>query len=123
MRCLLRNKRPFWYAQPSGKTDVMDGDYLTGDKKIVYSEPVKVMGNISPARGSVYVDLFGNDINYEKVIVIDDPDTPIAEETVLCVDSEPRYNGDGDLIYDYIVRRVARSLNSASIAIARVNVG
>ena len=45
---------------------------------------------------------------------------PIDENTVLFVDKEPEYDADGTPIYDYFVRRVAKSLNCISIAIAKV---
>ena len=48
-------------------------------------------------------------------------DCPIAEDTVLFVDKNPEYK-DGKPLYDYIVKRVAKSLNSISIAISKVNV-
>ena len=46
---------------------------------------------------------------------------PISEDTVLFVDKEPEYDGEKPL-YDYVVKRVAKSLNSISIAISKVNV-
>ena len=77
-------------------------------------------GNISPAAGSTNAEQFGSNLDYDKVIVIDDPHCPIDENAILFIDVEPEKNNDGDYIYDYIVKKVARSINSVSIAISRV---
>ena len=44
------------------------------------------------------------------------------ENSVLFVDKEPEFQ-DGIPLYDYIVKKVARSLNSVAYAIARVTNG
>ena len=67
------------------------------------------------------MEQFGQFVSYDKVIVTDDMDCPIAEDTVLFVDKNPEYKDEKPL-YDYIVKRVAKSLNSISIAISKVNV-
>ena len=61
---------------------------------------------------------------YDKVLVMDNPRTPIDEYAILWVDTIPRLNEDGstDTPHDYVVKKVARSLNSVSIAISKVSV-
>ena len=122
MKCLLRNKRKFYYCTYQGKTAITDdyGNY-TGEYKLTYSTATSVWGNISPAQGEIQVEQFGNALEYDKVIVLDNPTTPIDENTVLFIDKEPEYS-DGVPLYDYFVRKVARSLNSVSIAISKVDV-
>ena len=122
MKCLKRNKIRFYYALCTGESAVQSENYFPGDTVVSYGAPVEVEGNIAPPSGNVFVELYGNNIQYDRVIVLDDPNTPIDETTVLCIDKEPSYDGSGQLIFDYIVRRVARSLNSVSIAVSRVNV-
>nr|DAH45248.1 MAG TPA: hypothetical protein [Caudoviricetes sp.] len=122
MRCLNRNSIGFYYAVYQGSTPVLVKDEYgneieTGEYEVSYDEPEYARGNISPAKGAVAVEVFGSAEGYDRVLVIDDPDTPIDEYTVLWVDTD-----DTDEPYDYIVRKVARSLNSASIAISKVNV-
>ena len=56
------------------------------------------------------------------MIVTDDLLCPIDENTVLFIDKEPGYTEDGTPLYDYIVKRVARSLNSISYAVSKVSV-
>ena len=63
---------------------------------------------------------------------MDNDAPPIDEYTVLWVDTVPQVDEDGALVtneenevitpHDYIVKKVARSLNSVSIAISKVNV-
>lgn len=123
MRCLEKNKRPFYYCLYLREEDMRDdeGDY-TGETRIVYSEPELAKYNISPATGNTSTEQFGNDIQYDKVIVLDDMSCPIDENSVLFVDSEPSYDEGGNPRYDYIVKKVAPSINSISIAIAKVKV-
>ena len=133
MRCSERNKRDFWYAPFQSSSNMVDeyGNELN-ETEVSYGNPVKCKGNISAARGETLSRLFGESEGYDKVIVLDDPRTPITEYAVLWVDSTPVVNGDGSLTtdeneeilspWDYIVKKVARSLNSVSIAITKVNV-
>ena len=98
--------------------------------------------NYGPYIGQV--EQFGNLDSYDKVIVTTEMDCPIDESTVLFVEKEPEYAEvqsheivEGNALYaddeiqvvtyprpkyDYIVKRVAKSLNSISIAIRKVNV-
>lgn len=147
MRTLERNKRKFYYCLFAGKELLYDDDgRATGEYRIVYSEPIEMWANISPATGVSQTELFGQLDNYDKVIAIGNPDTPIDESTVLFIDKEPEFatdtvitlveadDGNGSTIqipaesevqvpvYDYTVRRVARSINSASIAVSKVKI-
>lgn len=125
MRCLEINKQPFWYALYQGKTDVLVDGKKTGEKVITYSTPVQVYGNISPASGTTVVELFGNNAQYDKIIVMDiDSCPPIDESSVLCIDKNPTYRMRGTgLIYDYVVKKVAKSLHHVVIAANKVTVG
>ena len=124
MRCLNRNKQSFWYCLYDSKTPTYD-EYgnETGEPHVTYEDPVQMYANISPASGYAQTEQFGNLVDYDKVIVTDDMTCPIDEHTVLFVDKDPEHNLDNDLMYDYIVRRVARSINSISIAIRKVEIG
>ncbi len=122
MRLLKRNTRFIYYANYLGREPILDArGYDTGEVRAIYSEPVKITANISPAVGSSSVELFGNSVNYERVITLCDPDCPIDEQTVLFIDRPPSFR-DGMPIFDYIVKRVARSVNSISVAVSRVEV-
>ena len=123
MKTMERNKSPFWYLLYDKKVPVMDDDgNETGDYRVIYKEAVQRKENISAATGSAQVEQFGNFISYDKVIVTDDLSCPIDENSVLFIDKEPEYDPDGNPLYDYIVKRVAKSLNSISYAVSKVNV-
>lgn len=117
MRGMVRNKQSFWYSLYQGSVDVTDGDgYLTGEKAISYTEPVKADASISRATGITFTEEFGTEADYDKVIVTFDMDFPVDEHSVLYVDVTP---GEG-VEPDYVVKRVSKSLNSISIAIKKV---
>lgn len=122
MKCLERNKVTIYYCLFDSEVDITDEGNYTGERRILYSEPVPLAANVSPATGNTSVEQFGTSLQYDKVIVVDDPECPITESSVLFVDVDPRFDGDGDPLFDYIVRKVARSLNSVSIAISKVEV-
>ena len=123
MKTMERNKTPLWYLLYDKKVPVMDDDgNETGDYRVIYKEAVQRKENISAATGSAQVEQFGNFISYDKVIVTDDLSCPIDENSVLFIDKEPEYDPDGNPLYDYIVKRVAKSLNSISYAVSKVNV-
>lgn len=123
MKCLERNKSDFFYLLFDKKEPVIDGNgRKTGEYRVVYKSPVKYRASISAAKGEASTEQFGSDLKYDKVIVTDDIDCPMDENSVLFVDKKPEFDSDGNPIFDYIVKKVARSLNFASYAISKVNV-
>lgn len=123
MKCLMRNKRTLHYCLYSGEEYLPDGEgNNTGEKVIRYSAPVELRANISPATGNTSVEQFGNSVQYDKVIVLDDVSCPIDEHSVLFVDKEPAFDEKQNPLFDYVVKKVAASINSVSIAIAKVEV-
>ena len=125
MRTLLRNKIRIFYANYRDKVPLKD-EYgnLTGEYDIVYDDPVEIKANVSAARGEATTRQFGDDEGYDRVIVMDDPGVPIKVSSVLWIDTPPDIKADGSTgtPYDYIVKQVAPSLNSVSIAVSKVNV-
>lgn len=130
MRILQRSLQKFYYRLYNGEptpittTDewgnvVETGEYVTG-----YAAPVECKANISPASGASITEQFGNLENYDKVIVLSDMTCPITETTVLYIDTPPVYDETtGDYgPYDYVVRRVAKSINHIAIAVRKVDV-
>lgn len=117
MRALERNKTTLYYALPTGLVDVLDEDGLyTGEQEPSYADPVEVKMNISPATGRTVLEWFGVNEQYDKVLVTDDTDCPITETTILWIDSpttEP---------HNYVVTRVAKSLNSIVFGVTKVSV-
>lgn len=145
MRTLNRNKRSFWFCLLDEKIPIID-EYgnETGEYILRYGTPTKMSANVSPATGYSQTEQFGNLDNYDKVIVTDWMDCPIDENSVLFIDKGVEYAdaitieytpsdtvlGDDEAVpvtvevpvYDYTVRRVAKSLNSISIAVSKRNV-
>jgi len=118
------NKRTFYYQLYEGMSSLKSGEYRTGERVPVYSSPIMMKANISPANGQSNIEQFGNLDDYSKVILLYDMDCPIDEQSVLWIDVEPQYDGEGKIInkHDYIVKHVAKSLNVISYAIAKVDV-
>ena len=111
---MLRNMRNFYYATYKEKIEMKD-EYgnTSGEYEVIYSNPIKCKGNISSAQGEVQNRQFGDSESYDKVIALSNIDVPIDEHSILWVDTLPSLNDDGttDTPYDYIVKKVARSLN------------
>ena len=122
MKCLERNKIPFYYCLRTGSVSQVD-EYgnETGEITPVYDEPKQMRANISWATGRADTEQFGVNLDYDRVIVTDEIKCPIDETTVLFVDKEPEFDGDAPL-FDYIVKRVSPSIHYISIAIKRVEV-
>ena len=121
---MMRNKATFYYALYTGQTEIVD-EYgnVTGQYSVTYGEPIKMFGNVSAAQGEMQTRQFGESETYDKVIVLEDANTPIDEYSILWVDTLPELvGGITDTPHDYVVKKVARSLNSVSIAISKVNV-
>lgn len=133
MKCMNRNKTQFFYALYEGKEQISD-DYgnLTGEYEVKHSNPSECYANISAAKGETQTRQFGENESYDKVIVLDKDAPNIDEYSVLWVDSMPQLNEDGTLTlngegkvitpHDYIVKKVAKSLNVVSLAISKVTV-
>ena len=109
----------------------------SGENIVVYQNPVKMYANVSPATGQSNTEQFGNLENYDKVIVTDDLECPISESSVLFIDKQPEFKMvlthrttaattiDEYVrvpVPDYTVLRVAKSINSISIAARKVKV-
>lgn len=121
MKLLRRNLKLINYCTFKEKTAIVDSEgFETSEEKIVYNDAVEMLCNVSTAKGYAQSEIFGNLDNYDKVIITDNMDCPIDENTVLFVDKQPEYDSDDTPIYDYIVKRVAPSLNNISYAIAKV---
>lgn len=133
MKCMEINKVKFFYALYESKEPVID-DYgnSTGEYEVIHSEPQEFFANISAAKGTTQTQQFGDNITYDKVIIFDSDAPSIDEYSVLWVDTMPEFdeyghlavNDEGETItpHDYVVKKVAKSLNTVLVAISRVNV-
>lgn len=128
MKQLKRNKRKFYYAinDPDAKAEeiIDENGYRTGEYYPIRIDPVEVWGNISIPTGFANIEKFGNIVSYDIVITMEDPNTPINESCVLWVYNNPNNtdeNGNPEP-WDFMVRRVARSLNSVTLQCAQAKV-
>ena len=122
MRCLRRNRVPYWYATRTGSETAYD-DYgnETGGVNIIYSNPVKAYANISAAKNTDTVAAFGIELNYDKVLVAES--VSFDENALLWIDKVPVIEQDGSTQTspDYVVKRIAKSLNSVAVAVTKVD--
>lgn len=108
MKQLRRNTEPFEYLPWSGgESDLNTYGQHTGNYYPLYSTPVSYRGSFSIPSGNANQTLFGLDIRYTHVLVMDDPKADIAETGLV-----RRENGK-----TYEIRAVRPSLNALSIAL------
>ena len=119
MKCLARNKQKIWYALLTGETKNTDGNgFVTGERTPVYTEPVPLMINVSAARGEAGLEQFGSGTDYSHTLVTDDLKCPIDENSVLWIGRTP----NNATPHNFVVVRVARSLNNVAYALREVKV-
>lgn len=133
MKCLNRNKVEFYFSLYEGKQPVVDENgRKTGEYQTKHGDPVQGYANISPAKGETQTRQFGEDYSYDKVMVLE-KDAPVFDEySWLWIDKMPLLDENGALAvddegeiitpHDYIVKKVAKSLNNVAYAISGVTV-
>lgn len=110
----------YTHAQLMGEppAPILDEDgFYTGELNHLYTKPRPYRINVSPAKGRVAVEMFGEIENYDKVMVTCDKDVDIKEGSILWVDDL-----DTSKPEDYIVVGVAEDINTISYAIRKVKV-
>lgn len=125
MRTLKRNKRPIWYANFDRLETTHDEWGNETGHRVVLSDPIRMYANVSPARGESATRQFGESEDYDKVIVFAG-ESPVTETSVFWIDNLvggeiPVVDGK-NAPHDYIVKKVAESLNFTSLAVQKVNV-
>lgn len=123
MRCMVRNKSSFKYLTYIGKTELKDSDnYSTGEYVITYNEPITYKAPISANKGQDYMEMFGVAQDYDKVITIDDVDLNVDENTMFFIDKDPIYDPQTHTLLnkDYIVSKIAKSINVLVILVKKV---
>ena len=124
IRTLNRNKISLWYALYVGKEPILDEwGNRSGEYRLLYSLPLQIYANVSAARGSSDVDMFGIDTPYSKTIVTDDVSLLLDTSSILWVAVTPDNDGeDGAVKHNYEVATVGKSLNSITYAVREVKV-
>lgn len=94
---------------------------LTGKNLPERTTPAAFQPTVSLARGEAQGAYFGVNLDYDRVLTIDDPKFEVGEADVLWIDAEV-----GDLEspnpHDFIVKKVARKGSYTVIAAKRVEV-
>ena len=116
MQLLERNKQTIKYKNYSG-TQTLSTDsegYYTGERTENYSDVKAVKAYVTANRGDASEEMFGKNLDYDNIMYID-KSSDINEYSLLWVHANPTTDAN-----DYIVLRVATSLNHKAIAIKKV---
>lgn len=124
MRCLDRDRQRVFVGRFLGTKQVVEDGKLTGRNEPAYEPPAEFWPTVSTVRGEAQSDYFGQRVDYDLTLTIDDSAFAVKEADVLWVDADP---GDAEAEgypapHDYIVRRVARKGDFTVIAAKRVDV-
>ncbi len=124
MRSLRRNEKRFWYANYTGNEEIRSGGKRTGQHKIKYGNPIEARANVSAARGSLDDEHFGINADYDRTITTCDKNLDMDESSVLWIEKAPEIAAGGSTAtpWDYVVVKVAKSINSTTVAIKKVSV-
>lgn len=93
----------------------------TGKNVVKRSTPVAFHPSVSIARGEAQGAYFGVNLDYDRVLTIDDPGFEVSEADVLWID-KPVGDVDEPESHDYIVKKIARKGGYTVIAASRVEV-
>ena len=112
MRDLQRNQVKISYKPYLGKDEIIDEyGYSTGEFDSQYGELHEMMISVSANKGDYSLQQFGDLLDYDRTMLVSDPNCPIDENARVYIDGNC-----------YIVKAVARSLNAAQYAIKRVEI-
>ena len=127
MQLPRRDLRPVWYSNFKEKRPIYDDrGFDTGENDVVYTAPQYVLAIVSPAKGEVEERHFGDNIDYDKeVMLVGTP--PFDEHSILWVDNledgEVPGIGTQDIsAHDYVVTIVAEGHHVSRIGIKKVDV-
>ena len=125
MRCLDRDRRRVLIGRFVGTRPVTDdaGRY-TGRNEVEREDPAEFWPTVTPARGRAEDDYFGQRVEYDLALTIDDPAFAARESDTLWVEADPGEEGDEGYPapHDYVVTRVARKGDFTVLAARRVDV-
>ncbi len=112
MRDLKRNQILVTFRPYLRNDEIIDENgYHTADYSPVFGEEQQLFLSVSANKGDYSEQMFGDVLDYDRTMLISDPDCPIDENTRVTIDEQT-----------YVVKAVARSLNVSQYAIKRVEV-
>lgn len=115
MRNLKINQRLVHYAKYIESKPILD-EYgnTTLEVENVYGEPITIMVNYSSNTGQLATETFGNLTDYSRVISLVGNKCPFSEGDVMWIEVATTEKPN------YMVKRIADSLNSYLIAIEEI---
>lgn len=114
MQLLNRNKKTIQYKNYTGTmTLTTEGGFYTGERTESYSDFKTLKAYITANRGNAEDEMFGTSLDYDNIIYAD-LSCDMDEYSLLWVSASTTSPND------YIVKRVATSLNHKAIAIKKV---
>lgn len=108
MKLLKRNLKTVEYLAYRGKEEILSDGKHTGRMEVVYDDPVVFEGNLSVPNTYASHHMFGIDVNYTHVLMLEGTDTGIEEEGLIVY---------GDDTYE--IRSVRESLNVTTVALRK----
>ena len=112
---LSRLMKQFYWKNFEGYKDKVDKDgYLTGTE-IIYSKTLSARANVSANKGSADSEVFGNLLEYDRVIITRDTELDLSENSIVWLDGAKPPDP-----HNYIVVRKALSNNYLLFALKRV---
>ena len=115
MRLVKRDMRTFWYASYNGRTMLMDGDYVTGERSTTLGNPVEAKGTFSIPTGAATPREFGMYIDYDFILHMEEKPCPFDENAAIWYKADPTKDDP-----DYRVVRIADSATHTVVAIREV---
>lgn len=117
MRCLDRDRRSVHIARFVETAPIKDEQgRFTGRNEVVRSEPDEFLATVSADRGNAQNDYFGQKVDYDRTLTVDDPDFKVGESDVLWIENKTSQP------HDYVVTRVAKQGDYTIIAAKKVDV-
>ena len=115
MQLLKRNQKEMMYKAFNGSTSMItdSGGFKTGEYEVGYGSLSTFYAYTTPSRGETSNEMFGKDLDYDKIMYVP-LDCGINEYALLWVDASSTASND------YVVQKVAESLNHKAIAIKKV---
>lgn len=112
MRDLKRNQTKITYRLYLGKEQKLDKNGCrTGTYIPKYGEETELYLSVSANKGDYSMQQFGSLLDYDRTMIISDPNCPIDENARVYIGGNT-----------YAVKAVARSLNASQYAIKRVDI-
>ena len=117
MRNLARDTQCVYISRYEGIGREVDGQgRLTGKNTPIYTTPAAFYPSLSMARGEAQGAYFGVNLDYDRVLTLDDNSFEVSEADRLWVDKCPPEP------HDHVVKKVARKGDFTVVAASRVEV-